>query len=84
MVYPNHNRTLKLVLHKQLALSIRKALMCCVSGIDVDESEDVKKAKILSRTQMILERTKARLAQAKEGTKAQRQRGKRTGNVCFR
>lgn len=48
----------------------------------MDEAE-AKKAKILSRTQMILERTKAKLAQEKEGKKAQRQRGKRSGWISF-
>lgn len=46
-------------------------------GVEWNEVED-RKAKILSQTQMILERTKARLAQEKEGQKQARQRGKRS------
>ena len=56
-------------------------ILCIVGIFGVVDEAEVKKTQILSKTQMILERTKARLAKEKEGQKAQRQRGgKRSGN----
>ncbi|WAR02890.1 SPT2-like protein [Mya arenaria] len=46
----------------------------------VVEDKMSQQAKILSRTQMILERTKAKFAEERAGIKPQRQRGKRSGD----